>query len=100
MSDEMVQDILEEQRKKNMENRKGHQNGQWTASFDQSASNADASTRDPQSMLATGSQSLWHPATTASKEPLEMAETNETIRLSAQDISHRDAENADVERAI
>jgi UDP:flavonoid glycosyltransferase YjiC (YdhE family) len=92
--DEMVQDVLEAQRKKNIEDTEARQHWGHTASSAQSAS-ADAPTLDPESaILAMGG--LQSP-----EESLEAAEINETIRLSAQGISRGYAEeDADVERAI
>ncbi|KAK5941179.1 hypothetical protein PMZ80_006456 [Knufia obscura] len=93
-SDEMVKDVLEAQRKQNIEDTAAHQRGGYTANFAQSAS-ADTLTLDPESaMLAmNGSQSP--------EESLNAAEIDETIRLSVQETSHRDdEEDANMERAI
>ncbi|MCJ1377145.1 hypothetical protein MMC17_000237, partial [Xylographa soralifera] len=101
--DNMVRDILEAQRKMNMEDREALQNCGRTASSAQSANSADASTQDPESvMLAPGvSESPLRPANTAPEESLGAAEINETIRLSVQETSRGDAEeDANVERAI
>ncbi|CAO2649706.1 Nn.00g009980.m01.CDS01 [Neocucurbitaria sp. VM-36] len=101
--DEMVRDILEAQRKKNIEDREAGQNRGRTASFTQSVKNVDAPTQDPErALLATGgSQSPLRPANTVPEESLGTAEINEIIRLSVQETSRGDAdEDADVERAI
>ncbi|OCK75557.1 glycosyltransferase family 1 protein [Lepidopterella palustris CBS 459.81] len=92
--DEMVQDVLEAQRKKNIEDTKARQNCGHTASSAQSAS-ADAPTLDPESaMLAMG-------CSQSPEELLKAAEINETIRLSVQKTSRGDAEeDANMEQAI
>jgi len=101
--DEMVRDVLEEQRKKEIEEREARQSRGGAASSAQSANSAHASTQDPESaMLAMGgSQSPLRPANTAPEELLRAAEINETIRLSDLETSSGDAEaDADVERTI
>ena len=100
--DEVVRDVLEAQRKMNMEDREARQDYGRTVSSAQSAS-ADAPNLDPESaMLAMGgTQSPLRPANTAPEESLGAAEINETIRLSVQETSRGDAEeDADVERVI
>ncbi|KAF1935817.1 UDP-Glycosyltransferase/glycogen phosphorylase [Clathrospora elynae] len=100
--DEMVRDILEAQRKENMEHREVRQNCGRTASSAQSANSADAPAQDLESaILAMGdSQSPLHPANTAPEESLVAAEFNKTIRLLVQETTRGDAEeDADVERA-
>jgi UDP:flavonoid glycosyltransferase YjiC (YdhE family) len=88
--DEMVRDVLEAQRKMNMEDREGRQD--WDSA--QSAS-ADAPNFDPErAMLAMGSSQ-------SPEESLRAAKIDETIRLSVQETSRGDAEeDANVERAI
>ena len=101
--DEMVQDILEAQRKMNMEAREALQNCGRTASSAQSANSADASTQDPESVMLAlgGSESPLRYANTDPEELLGAAEIKETIRLSVQETSRGDAEEgANVERAI
>jgi hypothetical protein len=101
--DEMVRDILEAQRKTNMEDRGPLQNRGDTASSAQSANSANSSIQDPESvMLAlSGSESPLRPANPAPQESLGAAEINETIRLSVLETSRGDAEeDANVERAI
>ena len=101
--DEMVRDILEAQRKVNMEDREALQSCGRTASSAQSANSADASTQDLESVMLAlgGSESPLRPANTAPEESLGAAEINETIRLSVQETSRGDAEeDANVERAI
>ena len=101
--DELVRDILEAQRKMNMEDREALQNCGRTANSAQSANSADASTQDPESVMLAlgGSESPLRPANTALEESLGAAEINETIRLSVQETSRGDAEeDANVERAI
>jgi UDP:flavonoid glycosyltransferase YjiC (YdhE family) len=102
-SDEMVRDILESQRKTNMEERDGLQTCGTTVSSAQSAKSADTFTQDPESViLALGvSESPLSSVNTRSEESLGEAARNETGRLSVQEPSRRDAEeNANVERAI
>lgn len=91
--DEMVQDVLEAQRKKNVEDTMARQNCGHATSSAQSAS-ADAPALDSESaMLAVrGSQAL--------EEASEAAEINE-IRPAVQKTSRRDVEeDADMKRAI
>lgn len=92
--DEIVQEALEAQRKKNIEDAKVCQNYGYTARSDQSAS-ADAPTLDPESaILALGGPH-------SPEELLKAAEINENIRLSVQETSRREAqEDANIERAI
>ncbi|PQE06092.1 glycosyltransferase family 1 protein [Rutstroemia sp. NJR-2017a BBW] len=102
-SDEMVRDILESQRKINMEERNDLQTCGTTVSSAQSARSADTFTQDRESvMLALGrSESPLRSTNMRSEESLEQAETNETGRLSVQEPLRGDAkENANVERAI
>ncbi|RFU23976.1 hypothetical protein B7463_g12364, partial [Scytalidium lignicola] len=101
--DEMVRDVLEAQRKMNMEDREARQNCGRTASSAQSANSADGPTQDPESAMLTMGVSLspLRPANTATEESLGAAEINETIRLSVQETSCRDAEeDANMEWAI
>jgi UDP:flavonoid glycosyltransferase YjiC (YdhE family) len=101
--DEMVRDILEAQRKMNMEDREALQNCRRTASDAQSANSADASTQDPEDvMLAPGYSELHlRPANTSSEDSLGAAQINETTRLSVQETSRGDIEEeATAERAI
>jgi UDP:flavonoid glycosyltransferase YjiC (YdhE family) len=100
--DETVRDLLEAERKMNMEDRESRQDYGRAASSTQSAS-ADAPNLDPESaMHAMGdTQSPLRPANTASEESLRATEINETIRLSVQKTLPGDAEeDADVERAV
>ena len=95
--DEMVRDILEAQRKMNMED-----SGR-TASSAQSANSVDISTQDAESVMLAlgGSQSLLRPANAAPEDPLRAAETSETIRTPVQETSRGDAEeDANVEWTI
>ena len=101
--DEMVRDILEAQRKTNVEDREALQNRGDTASSAQSANSANASTQDPESAMLTqsGSESPLRHANPAPEESLGTAEINETIRLSVLETLRGDAEeDANVERAI
>ena len=101
--DEMVRDLLEAQRKMNMEDREAFQNCGRTVSSTQSTNSADASTQDLESVMLApgGSESSLRPADTAPEESLGAAEINGTIRLSVQETSRGDAEeDANVERAI
>ena len=101
--DEMVRDILEAQRKMNMEDREALPNCGRITSSAQSVNSTDASTQDPEGgMLALGgSESPLRPANTAAEESLGAAKINETIRLSVQETSRGDAEeDTTVERAI
>jgi hypothetical protein len=93
----MVRDILESQRKMNMED------CGRTASSAPSANSANASIRHPESVMLAlgGSESPLRPANPAPEESLGAAEINETIRLSVEETSRGDAEeDANVERAI
>ncbi|KAJ9161910.1 Glycosyltransferase family 1 protein [Coniochaeta hoffmannii] len=95
--DEMVRDILEAQRKMNMED-----SGR-TASSAQSANSVDISTQDAESVMLAlgGSQSLLRPANATPEDPLRAAETSETIRTPVQETSRGDAEeDANVEWSI
>ncbi|KFZ02573.1 hypothetical protein V500_00118 [Pseudogymnoascus sp. VKM F-4518 (FW-2643)] len=101
--DEMVQDILEAQRKMNLKDREAPQNSGRTASSARSANSADALTQGPESVMLSlgGSESPLCPANMAPEETLGAARINETIRLSIQETSRGDAEeDANVERAI
>ena len=101
--DEMLRDVLEAQRKTNMEDREASQNGGRNASSAQSAKSGDAPTDDNESaMLAmSSSQSSLRLADTDSAESLEAAEINETILLPVQETSREDVDEvADVFRAI
>ena len=92
--DKMVQDVLEAQRKNNMEDATARQSYEHTTNSTKSTS-ADAPTLDPESVMLAmgGSQSP--------EESLKAAEINGTIRLSVQKTSHRDVEeDANMERAI
>ncbi|KAH8821983.1 putative glucosyl/glucuronosyl transferase [Xylogone sp. PMI_703] len=101
--DEMVQDILEAQRKMSMEDSEARQNCEYTASSAQSANSADGPTQDPESAILPmgGSQSALYPANTTPGESLGAIEINDTIRPSVQETSHRDAEeNPNIEWPI
>jgi UDP:flavonoid glycosyltransferase YjiC (YdhE family) len=92
--DEMVQNVLEAQRKNIIEHTEARQNRGHTANSAQSAS-TDAPTLDSESAILTmgGSQSP--------EESLKEADINETIRLSVQETSRRDIEeDTNMERAI
>jgi hypothetical protein len=84
--DEIVQGVLEAQRKQNIEDAKARQNCGHTASSAQSSS-ADALTLDPEGAILAmgGSQSP--------EELLKAAEVNQTIPLSIQETSRRNAED-------
>ena len=103
-ADEIVRDILEAQRKTNMEDREALQNGGRTASSAQSADSANVSTQDHESVTLAlgGSESSLRPAKTAPEGSLGAAEINETAaRLSVQETSRGDAEeDGNVERAV
>jgi UDP:flavonoid glycosyltransferase YjiC (YdhE family) len=102
-SEEMVRDVLEAQRKRNMEEKATRPSHRHLTSSARSANSADTPTQDPESaLLAMGaSQSSLRPANTASEESLGAGETNETIRLSTRDAPRGNAdEDADVDRAI
>ncbi len=91
--DQMVQDVLEAQQRKNIEDTMTRQNCGHSANSVQSAS-ADAPTLDPESAILAmgGSQSP--------EESLNAAEINETIQLSVQETLRRDVEeDASMERA-
>ncbi|KIW92476.1 uncharacterized protein Z519_06323 [Cladophialophora bantiana CBS 173.52] len=92
--DEMVQDVLEAQRKKNIEGTVARQNCGHPANSAQSAS-ADALPLDPESTILTmgGSQSP--------EESLNAPEIIESIPLSIQETPRRDIEgDANMERVI
>ncbi|RDW65951.1 hypothetical protein BP6252_09586 [Coleophoma cylindrospora] len=103
-TDEMVQDILEAQRKTNTGDSEAPQNCGRTASSAQSAANRrDASTQDPESIMLSlnCSESPLRPANTAPEESLRAAEIDETIRMSVHETSRGEAEeDANVEQAI
>ena len=102
--DEMVQDVLEAQRKKNMEDIEGLQNRGRPTSFAQSANSPDDSTQDPESVMLAldGSNPSLRSANTALEESLGTAKINETIRLPVQETSREDSSENDtyVERVI
>ncbi|KFZ24155.1 hypothetical protein V502_01367 [Pseudogymnoascus sp. VKM F-4520 (FW-2644)] len=84
--DEMVQDILEAQRKMNLKDREAPQNSGRTASSARSANSADALTQGPESVMLSlgGSESPLCPANMAPEETLGAARINETIRLAGE----------------
>ncbi|EOO01223.1 putative glycosyltransferase family 28 domain-containing protein [Phaeoacremonium minimum UCRPA7] len=91
---EMVQDVLEAQRKMNMKNGETLQHCGRTASSSQFA-NAEALTRDPETAILAmgGAQSP--------EESLEAVEVNGTIQLLAEEASRRGTEeDADAEWSI
>ncbi|XPS92783.1 hypothetical protein M3J09_002162 [Ascochyta lentis] len=97
--DEMVRDILEEQRKKKMEDREA---GRATSSAHFSNS-ADTLAQGPDRDMPTigNSQSHLRPVNSAPEDPQGAAEMNELIQLLVQQPSHGDAEeDAEVEQAI
>lgn len=101
-TDKMVRDVLEAQRRQNVEDREARQNYERTGNSAQSAKNADASTVDFEStkLVVGGPQSL-SPSTKADEELLEAANINEANRLSSQGTSIGGAEDdADPMRAI
>ncbi|CAM1507774.1 Fc.00g046220.m01.CDS01 [Cosmosporella sp. VM-42] len=83
-SDEMVQDMLEAQRKMNMENRETRQDRGNSARSAQSGSVDTPSLDSENVVLPMGSPP-------SSEEPLRAAEVNQTIQLSVQETSHRNA---------
>lgn len=92
--DDVVQDVLEAQRTKNIEDTVARQNCGHTANSAQFAS-ADAPTLEPESAILATGDSL------SAEESLKAAEINETIRLSVQETLRRDVEeDANMERAI
>ncbi|PQE13488.1 glycosyltransferase family 1 protein [Rutstroemia sp. NJR-2017a WRK4] len=102
-SDEMVRDILESQRKINMEERDSLQTDRSTVSSAQSARSADIFTQDPESvMLALGlSESPLSSANARPEESPGEAEMNGAGRPSVQEPSRGDVgEYANMERAI
>ena len=101
--DEMLQVVLEAQKKQNLEDRGARHDWERAASSVEYASSADAYIQDPAStMLAMdGTQSPLLPATTARKEFLGADEISEITRLSIQETSCGDGEeNVDPMRAI
>lgn len=92
--DEMVRDVLDAQRKMNMEDKEARQNGGRPTSSAQSDS-SDALTLDPKiAMLAMDHSQSY-------EESLGAAEINETIRLLVQETPRADAEeDANVERGM
>ncbi|OIW33071.1 putative glucosyl/glucuronosyl transferase [Coniochaeta ligniaria NRRL 30616] len=101
--DEMVRDILEAQRKMNVEDREALRSRGGTSSSARSANSANALTGYPESVMFNpgGSESPLCPVSPAPEEPLGAAEISETIRLSVQETSRGDVEEgANVERAI
>lgn len=95
-SDDSMHDVLEAQRKKNMEDTMARLNSGHTANSTQVA-NVDTLKSDSESSILALSDSQ------SSKESLGAAEleANETMRLPVQDVSHADAEgDANIERAI
>jgi hypothetical protein len=100
--DEMVEDILEAQRKKTSDDREARRN-EGLPSSAQSATSAASLTQDAESDMLTmnGSQSPLRPGNTAFEASVGAAEISETIRLSVQETSRGNAEeDANVERAI
>jgi len=99
-TEEMVRDVLEAQRKKNIEDRETRRNSGRNASPALSANIADAPTQDLESAMH-GSQSPLRTTNTNTEGSLGEAEVTETIRLLVEETSRGDAEeDADVERAI
>ena len=101
--DEMVRDILEAQRRMNIEDREVFQNCGRTVSSAQLANSADASFQDTDSVILSpgGSKSPFDSDNTAPEESLGVGEINETIRPLVQETSRRDTEeDANVERVI
>ncbi|KAJ4300926.1 hypothetical protein N0V90_003015 [Kalmusia sp. IMI 367209] len=91
--DEMMQDILDAQGKKKIEETGPPQNRRHATSS--APTGADTPSQDPESVILAMSGSQ-----TPGQSP-KAAEINETNRLSDQETSHRDAEeDADVERTI
>ncbi|KIW63961.1 hypothetical protein PV04_08922 [Phialophora macrospora] len=100
-SDEMVRDILETQRKMNMEDREALRTGAGTASSARSTGSTDPPAQDPREsvVLASmgGSKSPPRLASTASSEDsLGAVEIDESIPLSVRQTSRGD--DANVER--
>jgi hypothetical protein len=97
-ADEVVQVVLEAQRKDNMDN-----GNILHASVAQSADGADAPTQHTESaMLGLDGEQSWIRSTNAvAEEQLGATEINEAIRMSVQETSRGNTqEDADVERAI
>jgi UDP:flavonoid glycosyltransferase YjiC (YdhE family) len=101
--EEIVQDVLETQRKTNVEESEARRTRGLTTSSVQSSNTTGAPTPDSESaMLAMGgSQFPLRPANRVPGEALGAVEISEAIRLSVQNTSSGDAEeDAHVERAI
>jgi hypothetical protein len=100
--EEVVEDILEEQRKNTTEAREARRTEDNVSSA-QSGNSADGSTQNiGGAILYMGApQSPFHPGNTAPEAFLGETMINETIRLSVQETSRGDAQvDANVERAI
>jgi hypothetical protein len=90
-SDEVERDVLEAQRKKDLEDGEIQHNGARSMSYAQSANNAGSPTQGP---IAPS------PANMGLEEWLRAAEISDTTRMSVLEASRGDAEDADVNRTI
>ncbi|KAF2036520.1 putative glucosyl/glucuronosyl transferase [Setomelanomma holmii] len=98
--DDVVRDILDTQRRKNVDDREGRQNGGRTINPAQSASSIDTTTLESAS-ASLRAQFSSHSANIAQGDMLGPARIDADIRQLSEETSRGDAENdVDVERAI